>query len=209
MIKRITQLGLYLLIAYALPATAGQMYRYITPDGVTVISRTLPPSMSQSGYDILNDKTMRVIRHVDPALTNEEIANMLAVEKEKKAQQEANEKNQQQAETDAEFLAAYHSEKSLIRDRDHELAKRDKEIEAAKEKQSRLHDNLHNLQEQAAEQELSGQGVSEQLQSNLNIVDNNIEQNQLILTRQEAERLDRSAWYETKLKQLQKILATK
>jgi len=209
MIKRISQISLSFLLLATLPVLAGQMYRYVSPDGVTVISRTLPPSLSQKGYDIINDKTMSLIRHVDPALSNEAIAEMLAAEKAAEEERIAEEKRKEQAKKDAAFLGAYHSEENLIRDRDYELSKRDDEILAAKEKQERFESSLRDLQERAAEQELGGQEISPKLKNNLQIVAENIDQNGLTINRLEADRLDRAIWYEKQLKKLHAILASK
>ena len=207
MIKHIMPFGLSLLLAFAIPATAGQMYRYVTSNGSTVISRTLPPHISQRGYDVINDKTMSLIRHVSPAATDAEIAAMQTAKEDEKSQRIAEEERRKQAKKDAEFLVAYHSEESLIRDRDYELAKRDKELVSAQEKQVRLKSSLHNLQEIAADQELSGKELSKRLQSNLKIISSNLEQNALIITRLDANRIDRAGWYQSKLKQLRKIRA--
>lgn len=207
MIKKLIPLGLCLLLIYSLPSSAAKMYRYVAPNGVTVVSRTLPPSISQSGYDILDDKTMRLIRHVDPALTNQQIAAMLAAEKEKETQLAAEKIRLEQEKEDAIFLEAYHSEESLIKDRDHELSKRNKELLTAQEKQSRLRTSLHALQQRAAEQELSGGNIDEQLQSNINIVTHNININQTIIAQLETEKNSRENWYRIKLVRLKELLA--
>ncbi len=208
MTKKIIPLGLCLLLIYSLPSSAAKMYRYVAPNGVTVVSRTLPPSISQSGYDILDDKTMRLIRHVDPALTNTQIAAMLAAEKEKEAQLVAEKIRLEQEKEDAIFLEAYHSEESLIKDRDHELSKRNKELSSALEKQTRLRTSLHELQQRAAEQELSGVNIDKQLQSNIDIVTHNIALNQTVITELQADKNKREEWYKTKLERLKQLLAT-
>lgn len=46
---------------------AGSYYRYRNAEGVKVISHSIPPEFSQSGYEILS-ATGRVIRVVPPAL---------------------------------------------------------------------------------------------------------------------------------------------
>lgn len=205
MIKHTIHIGLCLLLTYSLPSMAENIYRYTTPEGSKVVSHILPPNISQSGYDILDGQTMRLIRHVEPALTDVQIAAKIATEKEKRAQLE-NEK--EQLKKDAEFLEIYHSEESLIKDRDHELNKRDKELLAAKEKQTLLLSSLHNLQQRAAEQELNGADLSKQLQKNLTIVAHNIKVNQEFISRLEEQNKSRKLWYKMQLKRLKQLLAS-
>jgi hypothetical protein len=182
------------------------MYRYTAPNGGTVITSTLPADISQQGYDVLNGQTMRLIKRVDPAPTEEELAAIVA-EKEAKLAAEAAQK--QQAKEDAEFLETHYSEANFIKVRDYEFSKRDKELLAATDKQSQLLANQRDLQARAAEEELSGQPLSEQLEANLEIIANNIALNSQAIVEQEKEREARVIWHEENLERLKKLLSAR
>ncbi len=206
MLKSVLKLSLCLLISYAIPASAGYLYRYTAPNGGTVITNTLPADIGQQGnYDVLNGQTMRLIKHVDPAPTAEEL---LIIEAEKAAAEAAAEAKKQQVKDDANFLETHYSEANFIKVRDYEFSKRDKELLAAIDKQKQLLANQRDLQARAAEQELSGQPLSEQLVSNLEIVANNLMLNKQFITKQEAEKAERVIWYEDNLARLKRLLAT-
>lgn len=53
---------------------AGQLFRFNDESGTPTLSKTLPPEAAQQGYDILDDKTMRLIERVPPALSEAELA---------------------------------------------------------------------------------------------------------------------------------------
>lgn len=96
MIQKIFQYSFFLATLFVLisPATAGKLYRFPNEEGVPTLSRNLPPSASQKGYDILDDKTLRLLEHVEAALTQEQI---IEFEKQQQLEKEA----QRQAEIDA------------------------------------------------------------------------------------------------------------
>lgn len=203
--KHISLLGLCLFMSFSLPAMAGQIYRYATPNGGTVVSRTLPPEISQKGYDILNDKTMRLIRRVKPALTDEQLA---ALEEEKKQQAIIEEEKKRQVAQrieDRRMMANYHSVENLERDRDDELSKRREELAASQEKQAEISDNLYRSQEMAANQELAGQPLSKSLTENLSILQDNLSRNQAIIDRQQEELDARSLWYKGRVERFKAL----
>jgi len=47
-----------LLLSLTMPAMAGKLYRFPDKNGISTISRSLPPSAAQGGYDILDDKSL-------------------------------------------------------------------------------------------------------------------------------------------------------
>ncbi|MCB2425794.1 DUF4124 domain-containing protein, partial [Methylophaga pinxianii] len=58
----------------ATTVSAAQLYRFTDENGIPTLSKTLPPEVAQQGYDILDEKSMRVIERVPPAPTEAEIA---------------------------------------------------------------------------------------------------------------------------------------
>jgi hypothetical protein len=100
---RISQLITYaflgsILITTSLAVHAGQVFRFQGENGVTTMSKTLPPYAAQKGYAILDDASMRVIEIVAPALTKAEIT-------EYNRQQAANKEQQQLAVIEAKKQA--------------------------------------------------------------------------------------------------------
>ena len=68
-----TFLALLVVASLALPVTAAQLYRYKNEQGNFVLNQTIPAEFVSKGYDILNDKG-RVLQHIAPALTPEQIS---------------------------------------------------------------------------------------------------------------------------------------
>jgi DNA repair exonuclease SbcCD ATPase subunit len=166
MIRKIPHFGTALLLFVGLSAVvnAGQLYRFTNEEGVPTLSRSLPPEVAQKGYDILDDKTMRLIEHVPPALTAEEIAELEAKEAENAERQrqadiaakEAEKQYELQARHDRTLLITYSNEEELIAARDKDLNYRKEQIELLSAKLPQLRASLEKVQKEAAEHELSG-----------------------------------------------------
>lgn len=60
-----------LMIIFAVPSFAGNLYRYHNADGIIVVNWTVPPEYAPYGYEVLNDDGM-VIEVVPRELTPEE-----------------------------------------------------------------------------------------------------------------------------------------
>jgi hypothetical protein len=174
------------------PSIAGKLYRFPDENGVPTLSRNLPPAASQKGYDILDDQTFRLIKHVAPALTPEQIIE-LEQEKQKQKQIEAEaiiaqeqaaiaqkqlaRQQQQQTINDQNLLASYATEQDLIAAKDESINHRQIRLVEISDKQSQLKQKQLNLQQQAADQELSGKGISANLQNRLENTQQEIENN--------------------------------
>ena len=185
----ITKLNIILitiaLSTLSLTSNAGMLYRFLDEDGVSTTSRSLPPSAAQKGYDILNDKTLRLVERIPPALTKDEIAEEkrqimeqkkldhlaeIKEEKDKKLQK-------QQSIYDKNLVASYLTENDLIKKRDNSLLYNKTQIEKAKANLAKSTLYTYTLQQQAAEQELAGQELSinlkKRLQANKDDINNN------------------------------------
>jgi hypothetical protein len=70
---RHSQLGLVAMLcaAFALPAEAGNLYRYRNAEGVVVVNWTVPAEYTRQGYEVLNDDGV-VVEVVPRELTAEE-----------------------------------------------------------------------------------------------------------------------------------------
>jgi len=187
MIRKITQFGTVglMLSSLATASFAGKLYRFPDENGVPTVSRSLPPAAAQKGYDVFDDKSLRLIEHVAPALTPEQISELeyqLKLDQEnsrlaKIAEQKAEKQRKKQAIYDQNLLASYLSEQDLITTRDSEISFRQTLITKNTSKQQQLDQNLFALQQQAADQELSGIGLSKNLKKRLSAsqqaIDNN------------------------------------
>ncbi|MBE9533254.1 MAG: DUF4124 domain-containing protein [Proteobacteria bacterium] len=173
------------LSTLSLTSNAGTLYRFLDEDGTSTTSRSLPPSAAQKGYDILNDKTLRLIERIPPALTEDEIAEekrQIAEQKEIerlaiiKAEEDAKQQKEQSI-YDKNLIASYLTEDDLIKKRDDSLTYNQTQTEKAKANLEKSKLYSHTLQQQAAEQELAGQELSvnlkKRLQANKDDIDNN------------------------------------
>lgn len=176
-------------------AWAGNLYRYTDDEGVQTLSRSLPPSVAQRGYDILDDKSMRLIERIDPAPTEAEIAEMkkqAAIEAEKRRQakiaaEKAEEARKKQAVYDRTLLTTYESEQDLIDARDKLINYRQARIRTHQAKLPELKAHLLALQEQAAKREVSGKKLTVNMQKNLDAAQQEIDLREKAIAELEAE----------------------
>ena len=183
-IRSMTQIQLLvalLLLSLTMPAMAGKLYRFSGEGGVITISRNLPPSAAQGGYDILDGKSLQVIEHVEPALNPEEIAEKerlyLEYRQIEVAEQQAQQQLKQQEIDDKNLLLQYPTEQDLIDQRDSEVESSQLIIKSAEDNQDQLEQQLVTLQQQAADQELNGLDVNEELTQQLHVTQQEIESN--------------------------------
>ncbi len=177
-IRKIPSFGTALLLLFAFTSTvqAAKLYRFPNEEGIPTLSRTLPPEAAQKGYDILDDKTMRLIEHVPAALSAEEIADLEAKEAEDAERQrqadiaakEAEKQRERQARYDRTLLVTYSDEAALLEARDRDIGYRKEQIDLLSAKLPQLHESLETVQKDAAERELSGGEVTSNMQKRLN-----------------------------------------
>lgn len=185
-IRFVVMLMLSTTVFIATSVTAAQLYRFTDENGITTLSKTIPPEVVQQGYDILDEKSMRVIERIPPAPTEAEIAEReiqkkLELEQQKQADEAARkvaEKKRKQAIYDHNLLSAYQSEQDLLIERDKDLQYREKRVEILKAKRKGLQQRLQQVQQQAADNELSGIGLSENLKSRLQAAQQELDNNQ-------------------------------
>jgi rRNA-processing protein FCF1 len=204
-----------LLLIINLPIHAGQLYRYPDEDGVLTISKRLPPYAAQKGYDILDEKSLHLIERIKPALTAKQISELeqnLSEQKEANrlaeiAAKEELERNKKQYIYDQNLIARYQSDQDLIKTRDADLKYHKIQIEETTKKLSQNKKNLYQLQQQAAEQELSGKALSANLNKRLTATQNAILNNETDLERLKMEVKQLTIQYEVDLIRLKKLLS--
>lgn len=196
--------------------SANQLYRFTDENGIPTLSKTLPPEVAQQGYDILDEKSMRVIERVPPAPTEAEIAEReiqkkLEFEQQKQAEQAARieaEKRRKQAIYDHNLLSAYQSEEDLLNERNKDVQYREKRIDVLKKKRKVLQQRLQQVQQQAADHELSGIGLSANLQSRLQAAQQELDNNQSSIQQLQTEIDTFNMQYELDRQRLGELLGT-
>ena len=206
-----------LIALISLPVNAGQLYRFPDENGISTISKILPPSAAQNGYDILDEKSLRLLKRVAPALTPDQIIEQerqLSEQKEAQrlaeiAEKEQQERKRQQAIHDQNLLASYQSEQDLIDARDSDLSYRQTQIENKTEFLSKYKEKLRQLQQQAAEQELSGNAVTTNLSKSLSTTQQEIDNTQAAIERLQTESQELTKQYEVDILRLRQLLSAK
>ena len=180
--KIITLLLSLLLLSTSMSSYAGKIYRFTDTNGVSTLSKTLPTYAAQKGYDILDDKSLRLIERV---YTREEL---IEVQKQQAIIDQANQEVQrrQNAEkqrhleqriNDRNLLARYPSIAVFTKSRDADLAYRQGQMSDVSDQLKNNKQKLVSLQMQAAEQEISGEEVSANLNKRLTATQKEIENN--------------------------------
>jgi len=200
------------LLCLAAPALAGKLYRYMDGD-TQVLSHRLPASAAQSGYDILDSKTFRLIEHVKPALSTEALAAKYALKEQSKIKElmliQQQQAKKEQDKYDRKLLATYQSEQDLIERRDAALSYRQNTITKTEKKQVKLKDYLVKLQTQAAKNEIAGEALSKNHRKQLQIAEQQLSYNNEVLIRLNKEITELNAQYDMQLERLQFLLSPK
>lgn len=204
-----------LLLSFALPLAslpsyAGNIYHFIDKNGVATLSKTLPPYAAQQGYEVLDEKTLRVVERVlTQSETIEQHNAEQVIAQEKQLQQEKLEQQQrlqqEQRTFDQNLLEVYPSVQDLIKTRDEQLADINKQIFNSLAQQSVIQKNLLQLQQSAAEQELSGQSVSSELNQRIETTQQEVVDNQLHLNSLRSDNIKSSQQYENELIRLRQL----
>jgi len=188
----------------SLPSHAGKIYRFVDQNGVSTLSKILPPDLAQKGYDVLNDKTLSLIKHVDSL-----------------QQQQSADKKQQRIINDSltdkkrkltlwrkskTLLDRYPSEQVLISSRDAELLHYQNQIDDTQEKIQSERKTLSSLQLQAANEELNSGDLSPVLKKKLSTTEKNIHNFNQYLIQLTQDKNQVSKKYNLDLTHLQRLL---
>jgi len=208
--KTIITISLLLLLT-SMQSHAGRIYRFTDIDGVSTLSKTLPAYAAQKGYDILDDKSLRLIERI---YTREEL---IEIQKQQAIIDLANEETQRRKDAerqrqlekrinDRNLLARYPSIDVFTKSRDADLTYRQGQIDDIDEQFKNNKKKLTNLQIQAAEQEISGEEVSENLNKRLIATQKEIENNKLSIKHASIENRELVTQYESDLDRLKLLL---
>ncbi len=133
--------------------TAANLYRYINEQGVQSIGTSLPADAAQRGYDILDAQSMRLVERVAPALSAEQIEKLEQQEREQKL---AEEQRKKQAIYDKRLLSLYQSVEDVEDAKQRDVNAKKITLEQTKLSLTELEAKHQQLQQQAADDELSG-----------------------------------------------------
>lgn len=194
----------------SLPSFAGNIYRFLDKNGISTLSKTLPPDVAQQGYEILDDKTLRVIERVPTR--KEMIEQYILAQQQQKEEQIRLEKQaldkrlkKEQDLADKNLLAIYPSVEDLIKARDRDQVYLNKQIGDSTSQKDYLKQTLHQLEQSAAEQELSGQTISSKLSQRIKAIQQDIIDNQSHIERLQDDKQSNAQQYEKDLIRLQQL----
>lgn len=171
---------------FAAPSSHHKQYRWQDASGNMHYSDTLTTDAIQSGYDVINDKGV-VLKHVDRARTEEErVAAAAAAEADAAAKREAD----RQAEADRRLLAAFPTEKDLVKARQAQVDSLEQSIVAAtnslNSQEQALSDNLAH----AAAAERSGKKVPDDLKKQIETLRKSAESLRHYIERRQKEKVE-------------------
>lgn len=151
---------------------AAKFYRFVDANGKKVVSSTLPPAVSQKGYEIVNEMGV-ILETVAPRKTAEQLRqdflNKAKIEAERKRAKE-------QEQLDTILINSYTDISDIERARDNELTAKDRDIMLLKQNIRRLTRLLEDTQTRAAREERLGKALSDKIQADVKNFKNRIAQ---------------------------------
>jgi hypothetical protein len=157
MMKRLVIFATCLLPLAPVPLLAQQMYRYVNDEGTSVVAYQVPPEYVARGYEILNQKGV-LIDVVPPVLGPEERARM---SDEQRREEAARAERERLRKWDESLLLRYSTVEDIEAARERALRDLRIRVSILRSKQRSLRQQIESYQAQAADQERSGQPVSQ------------------------------------------------
>lgn len=201
LLKLSTSALLYSLLAQT--AIAANLYRYINEQGVQSIGTSLPAAAAQRGYDILDAQSMRLIERVAPALSAEQIEQLEQQEREAKL---AEEQRKKQAIYDKRLLSLYQSEQDVEEAKQRDVDAKQITLEQTKLSLIELENKQLQLQQQAADDELSG-GITPKTRKAMTQNSQRIIETKQLITSLEKQIATLTAQYEADAARLRELLS--
>jgi len=142
---------------------ASKMFRFKDKQGKVVVSSTLPPEVSQKGYDIVNEMGV-IIETVAPRKTK---AQLLAEQAEKLRLEEDARIQREQELLDTILINSYTDISDIERARDSEIKSKERDVMLLKQNIRRLTRMLEDTQTRAARDERLGKEISQSIQDDI------------------------------------------
>jgi len=170
-------------------------YKWKDAEGNVHFDDVLPPEAMQVGYDVVNVNGL-IIKHVQRLRTPEETKADEAA-----AARKANEKRiaDEQAKADQQTLAAYPTEADLVEGQKAQLAMLDQNIHATEISLQSQEKSLTEMLSHAAELDRNGKPVPATLQSQIDTLRRNIEQQKTYIAGKGQEKIDAVKRFEGEL----------
>ncbi len=185
---------------------AGQLFRF-SDNGVTVISQSLPAGVVKTGYQILDSKSLRVIKSFPPLIDEQLVEQASTTKKEHKDKSLLSAKVEKQIMQIQKLVAIYGSEEGLIDQRNIDLENRQIQIDKVTLLLERGKQNYRILQNKASEQRLINSGkISDNLKKMLQKTAREIANNQSVIDQLKSEMGKRKKQYEIELMHFKTIL---
>jgi hypothetical protein len=156
---------IFLCLNLSLNCFAGRLYKWVDDEGRTHYSDKLPPSETHRARSHL-DKQGITIRQVGAAKTDEEIRQEQEQERLRLERQRVLEKQQA---LDNVLLRSFRTEDDILMTRDGQLQAVDTHIRVTQSNIKRLKSNLDDMEQFAAQRELSGKPVTKKMLEAINI----------------------------------------
>ena len=156
---------LTVILFFALPfaSQAGKLYKWVDDEGRTHYSDKVPPSDTHRARSHLDEHGITV-KEVDAAKTEEELRQEAEQERLRQERQRLVEKQQAQ---DRVLLRTFRSEDDILMTRNGQVQAVDTYIRVTQANIKRLKTTLDEMQQRAAERELSGKPVSNRMQNDI------------------------------------------
>lgn len=174
------------LVAVSLPAHAGQLYRFTNAEGGVELSSSVPNSRVPFGYDVIDSRSGRLLRKVDPQLTPAQAAAKAERERRIGVCAIAQRRVQTMYESDVDIDDAESKALQSLETR----------IVNAKANLTHLRNQRSKLEDQAARMERNGTGVTPVLVGNLDRAANQIATLELEIEHRRQEQDDTRSGYE-------------
>ncbi|MEM1152816.1 MAG: hypothetical protein AAGI44_01655 [Pseudomonadota bacterium] len=183
-------------------ALAGNMYRYINEDGVTVVDYQVPSTYVGQGYEVLNEEGM-VVRVVPRELTQEEKKAMNAQEELEAA---ARAEERRLREWDESLMLRYSTIEDIEAARERALRELRIRLSILKGNKRSLKQQVEAYQAQAADLERSGRQVDVARISAIEDIQSEIEATDRSIVDRELEIEDVSAAYQRDIERFHQLL---
>lgn len=193
-------------------APLATIYRYTDENGKTIMTNTLPPEATQSGYEIIGDDGS-VIERVPPPKTPAELKQE-AKEKEKAKALEAEkaaeiEEAKQQAKEDNILLKSFSSQADIARSRDEKLEALSVVEDIANKNIKNLAEKLQALENQIKTTTQNNQTLPAEAAKQLQSLKQQLEENRAFLESKRLEKTQLKAHYQKMIERYQFLMKEK
>jgi len=191
--------------AAALAADSGARNRYKWHDaqGNLHFDDALPVEALQFGYDVVNASGI-VVKHVERARTSEELKSDEEAAARKAAEKHAAD---EQTKADQQTLAAYPTENELLNSQQAQISMLDQNIHATEVSLQSQEKSLTEMLSHAADLDRTGKPVPPSLQSQIDVLRRNVEQQKAYIANKQKEKEAAAKRFEVELTHYRELRA--